>query len=139
MISKSIIVMWSLICGWVLFKALSDAGPGYATEIIFYQILIWGAVVVPTALIGLLFKRNSRYNAPMAYKPEPKSKLTDAERPKRFVDMAHELGASDDPKDFEKAFKKVVAPKSSVISKRSKESREQAFKKATSSGSAKGK
>jgi hypothetical protein len=35
-------------------------------------------------------------------------KLTDAERHKRFVDMAREVKASDDPNDFEKAFKKVV-------------------------------
>jgi hypothetical protein len=41
-------------------------------------------------------------------------KLTDAERHKRFVDMAKQVGASDDPKDFDKAFKKVVAPKRSA-------------------------
>jgi hypothetical protein len=35
----------------------------------------------------------------------------DAERHKRFVDMAREVGASEDPKDFEKAFKKVVSQK----------------------------
>ena len=61
---------------------------------------------------------------PMPRKPGKKPKLTDAERYKRFVDMAHEVGASDNPKDFEKAFKKVVAPKAPVISKRSKESNE---------------
>lgn len=38
-----------------------------------------------------------------------KPKLTDAERHKRFVEMAKEVGASDDPKDFEVAFGKVVA------------------------------
>jgi hypothetical protein len=37
-------------------------------------------------------------------------KLTDAERHKRFVDMARKVEASDDPNDFEKAFKKVVPP-----------------------------
>lgn len=42
----------------------------------------------------------------------PKPKLTDAERHKRFVDMAREVEASDDPKDFDKAFKKVVTPRS---------------------------
>ena len=41
---------------------------------------------------------------------KPKPKLTDAERQKRFVEMAKEVGASEDPKDFEKAFKKVTAP-----------------------------
>ncbi len=41
-------------------------------------------------------------------KPE-KTKLTDAERHKRFKDMAKEVGASDDPK----AFEKVAKPKQS--------------------------
>jgi len=36
-------------------------------------------------------------------------KLTDAERHERFVDMAREVGASEEPKDFEKAFKKVIS------------------------------
>jgi hypothetical protein len=47
----------------------------------------------------------------MMAKPERKPKLTDAERFKRFVDTAREVGASDDPKDFDKAFDKVVSPK----------------------------
>lgn len=38
-------------------------------------------------------------------------KLTDAERHKRFVAMAREVGASDDPKAFDKAFKKVATAK----------------------------
>lgn len=41
-----------------------------------------------------------------AAKPNPKP--TDADRHKRFVAMAREVGASDDPKAFDKAFKKVV-------------------------------
>jgi hypothetical protein len=45
----------------------------------------------------------------MARKPQPK--LTDAERHKRFVDMAKEVEASEDPKDFEKAFEKVAPTK----------------------------
>ena len=40
---------------------------------------------------------------------KPKPKLTDAERHKRFVDMAREVGASDDAKAFDKAFKTVAA------------------------------
>jgi hypothetical protein len=40
-----------------------------------------------------------------------KPKLTDAQRHARFMAMAKEVGASDDPKDFDKAFKKVVSPK----------------------------
>jgi hypothetical protein len=51
----------------------------------------------------------------MPRKPAPKRlpKLTDAERHKRFVEMAHEVEASDDPNEFDKAFKKVVRPRSS--------------------------
>ncbi|HYI29085.1 MAG TPA: hypothetical protein VD863_14700 [Bradyrhizobium sp.] len=35
--------------------------------------------------------------------------LTDAERHQRFTAMAREVGASDDPKAFDKAFKKLTA------------------------------
>jgi hypothetical protein len=42
-------------------------------------------------------------------KTTQKPKLTDAERHKRFVEMAKEVEASPDPKDFEKAFKKVLS------------------------------
>ena len=46
-------------------------------------------------------------------KRKPKVKLTDLERHRRFVEMAREVGASDDPKAFDRAFKKVaVKPKS---------------------------
>jgi len=44
-------------------------------------------------------------------RPKPKPKPTDAERHKRFVDMAREVQAYDDPKDFEKAFKQVAPTK----------------------------
>lgn len=47
----------------------------------------------------------------MAIKQSSKPKLTDAERHKRFVEMAREVQASSDPKDFEKAFKKVTRQK----------------------------
>jgi hypothetical protein len=40
-------------------------------------------------------------------------KLTDAERHKRYIAMAKEVGASDDPKDFE-TFKKIALPKKGV-------------------------
>lgn len=45
----------------------------------------------------------------MTKKPQPKPKLTDEERHQRFKDMAHEIEASDDAKDFDKAFEKVTA------------------------------
>ena len=42
-------------------------------------------------------------------KPKRNSReLTNAERHRRFVEMAREVGASDDAKAFDKAFKKVV-------------------------------
>jgi hypothetical protein len=41
-------------------------------------------------------------------------KLTDGERHRRFLDAAREVDASDNPKDFDKAFDKVVSPKPSV-------------------------
>jgi hypothetical protein len=49
----------------------------------------------------------------MAKNPSTKRlpKLSDAERHKRFVEMAHEVEASEDPKDFDKAFKNVVLPR----------------------------
>lgn len=47
----------------------------------------------------------------MVRKSAAKPKLTDAERHKRFVEMAKQVGASDDPKDFDKAFKKVASVK----------------------------
>jgi hypothetical protein len=43
-------------------------------------------------------------------KAEPKPKLTDTERHKRFVDVARAVEASDDPEDFDKAFRKIVKP-----------------------------
>ena len=43
----------------------------------------------------------------MTKKSPPKPKLTDVERHKRFKDMAHEVEASEDEKDFDKAFRKV--------------------------------
>lgn len=40
--------------------------------------------------------------------PASKPKLTDAERHKRFVETAQDVGASEDPKDFDKAFENVT-------------------------------
>lgn len=47
----------------------------------------------------------------MAQKAKRKPQLTDAERHKRFVEMARKVEASNDPKDFDKAFRKVAKPK----------------------------
>jgi hypothetical protein len=43
-------------------------------------------------------------------KSSKKQPLTDAERHKRFVDMAKEVEASEDAQDFEQAFAKVTRP-----------------------------
>jgi hypothetical protein len=43
----------------------------------------------------------------MARKPT-KPKLTDAERHKRFVEMAREVEASESPRAFDRAFKRVT-------------------------------
>ena len=43
-------------------------------------------------------------------RPEPKPELTDAERHKRFVDMAREVEAPDDSDAFDRAFDRVAAP-----------------------------
>jgi hypothetical protein len=48
----------------------------------------------------------------MARKSAAKPKLTDAERHKRFLEMAKTVEASDDPKAFDKAFRKIVRPAS---------------------------
>lgn len=50
----------------------------------------------------------------------PKRKVrkdTPAAQHKRFLEMAEEIGASKDPKDFEKAFKRVAQPIAKTSSK----------------------
>jgi hypothetical protein len=42
-------------------------------------------------------------------KPPPKPKITDAERHKRFLEVARRVEASDDPEAFDKALKAVVS------------------------------
>ena len=51
----------------------------------------------------------------MRHKPPAKKipRLTRVARQKRLVEMAKEVGASDDPKDFDKAFKKVTSSRPS--------------------------
>ncbi len=43
--------------------------------------------------------------------PRKKTHLTDEERAKRIREAARDIGASNDPKDFDKAFKKTVGLK----------------------------
>lgn len=46
----------------------------------------------------------------MAAKKKPKPKLTDAERHKRFVELAREVGADESPSSFDRAFARVLHP-----------------------------
>lgn len=48
-------------------------------------------------------------------KRKSKPKLTDAERHKRFKEMARQVGASENPKDFDRAFKKVAPSRKSRV------------------------
>jgi hypothetical protein len=48
----------------------------------------------------------------MPSKKSPKPKLTDAQRHKRFVEMAREVEASESPKAFDRAFKRVISTQS---------------------------
>jgi hypothetical protein len=43
--------------------------------------------------------------------PKKKEAISDEERRKRLQEAARKLGTSDDPQDFERAFKKVVPAK----------------------------
>jgi len=54
----------------------------------------------------------------MATKSKPKPPMTDAERHKHFLEMAQEIGASDDAKAFDRAFQRVVKPKKAKSPKR---------------------
>jgi hypothetical protein len=42
---------------------------------------------------------------------KPASTPDDPEESKRFIDTAREVEASEDPKDFDEAFKRVAIPK----------------------------
>ena len=51
-----------------------------------------------------------RKRPPPLFKREPE-KDTPAKQHKRFLEMAKEIGASKDPKDFDKAFRKITGAK----------------------------
>jgi hypothetical protein len=51
------------------------------------------------------------YSAAMATKRKKNPPLTDAERHKRFVDMAREVEASGKAKDYDKVLKKLATEK----------------------------
>jgi hypothetical protein len=62
MISKSIIVFWTLLMMYVFFQMASQLPPGHQSDTALGMDLIvvlffWGVVAVPVALVGMLFKR----------------------------------------------------------------------------------
>lgn len=42
--------------------------------------------------------------------PRAKDKITEAERSRRFIEKARELGCDETGKEFERTFKKIVRP-----------------------------
>jgi hypothetical protein len=69
----------------------------------------------PLASLRVMFRASAARRPPikwkmyrMARKSPPKPKLTDAERHKRFVEMAREIEASEDAEAFDQAFDKVT-------------------------------
>ena len=63
MILKSIVVIWSMFCLVILAKAAHDM-PDKTTYAIGITIAMWGAVVVPVALVGMVFKRRADGDRP---------------------------------------------------------------------------
>ena len=64
MISKSVIVFWSVTC-LTIFVHLVGKDEGASAFYILAMGLMWAIVVVPTALIGRLFKSQKVYSTNM--------------------------------------------------------------------------
>src|SRR3954471_365817 len=64
MISKSVIVFWSVTC-LTIFVHLVGTNEGASAFYILAMGLMWAIVVVPTALIGRLFKSKKMYSTNM--------------------------------------------------------------------------
>ena len=58
--TKIIIILWTLLCAWVLYEATADAPDVEIAPIFLMQLVMWGAGVMPVALIGLLFRRSRK-------------------------------------------------------------------------------
>jgi hypothetical protein len=65
---KITVILWTIVCGYILFAGVGDldssmiessdayaAGAGIGMIGVF---IIWGVVVIPISLIGLLFRKN---------------------------------------------------------------------------------
>ncbi len=55
-----------------------------------------------------------------ARKPPP---LDEKPQRERFIETAREIGASEDPKEFERVFQKIVKPAAIIAARRPKEGR----------------
>jgi hypothetical protein len=65
---KGTLILWTIICGYFLFAGVGgldsgmvDSSDAYATGAgigIIGIFIMWGVVVIPLSLIGLLFKKN---------------------------------------------------------------------------------
>ena len=55
--------------------------------------------------------------------PRAKDKITEAERSRRFIEKARELGCDETGKAFERAFKKIVRPKAGSAARQRKKDR----------------
>jgi Mn2+/Fe2+ NRAMP family transporter len=63
--SKIIIVGWSAFCFALACKASAEIAGGAAAFADLFLLMLWGAVIVPTALIGLCFKHRKTYSTPV--------------------------------------------------------------------------
>ena len=59
MISKSIVVIWSIVCFSIFAKVVGDDPSATAFSIVILGIM-WAIVVTPTAAIGGLFKNKEK-------------------------------------------------------------------------------
>jgi len=66
MISKTIIVLWSLYCGWGLLSGVSRLDTGMLDNTAYLLgasigmmswLVLWAVVVAPVALIAIVFRR----------------------------------------------------------------------------------
>jgi hypothetical protein len=61
MISKSVLVFWTVFCFMIAASVMSRDSSGSGTMFtIIIQGIIWGIVAIPTALIGALFKKSEQ-------------------------------------------------------------------------------
>ena len=58
LVIQTVIVFWSIICGWVLFDAISHTASFAEVPLpVFFALIVWSIVCLPTAFIGLSLRR----------------------------------------------------------------------------------